>query len=198
MAQPIQNRLVGTLVLVALGVLFLPDMLNGEKKRVEEQFATIPLRPSVAESTLPEQALSPLAEAEAPVAIPLEDSESKPVETAQLPATTEVEVTESAQAEPTPKPKPKAVESQAKSERSGWSIRLGSFRSASNVNRLVKDLRAQDYPAYTVPAKPVDGQITVVFVGPDIDKSRIEALQRELAEEHALQTQLVRYNPLQI
>jgi DedD protein len=36
-------------VLVALGVIFLPDILDGKKDRQEEQFSEIPLRPTVIE-----------------------------------------------------------------------------------------------------------------------------------------------------
>jgi DedD protein len=39
-----QNRLVGTIVLVALGVIFLPDLLDGKQSKVEEVFTEIPLR----------------------------------------------------------------------------------------------------------------------------------------------------------
>ncbi|MGL4447475.1 MAG: SPOR domain-containing protein [Shewanella sp.] len=45
MSSQFHNRLVGTVVLVALGVIFLPDILDGKKDRKEEQFAEIPLRP---------------------------------------------------------------------------------------------------------------------------------------------------------
>lgn len=44
MTSQFQNRLVGTIVLVALGVIFLPDMLDGKQSRVEEVFTEIPLR----------------------------------------------------------------------------------------------------------------------------------------------------------
>lgn len=46
MSSQFHNRLVGTVVLVALGVIFLPDILDGKKDRQEEQFAEIPLRPA--------------------------------------------------------------------------------------------------------------------------------------------------------
>ncbi|MCE1695340.1 cell division protein DedD, partial [Enterobacter hormaechei] len=45
MASKFQNRLVGTLVLVALGVIVLPMIFDGDKKYNEEQFAAIPLVP---------------------------------------------------------------------------------------------------------------------------------------------------------
>lgn len=47
MSSQFHNRLVGTVVLVALGVIFLPDILDGKKERQEEQFSEIPLRPAL-------------------------------------------------------------------------------------------------------------------------------------------------------
>jgi DedD protein len=49
LSSQFHNRLVGTVVLVALGVIFLPDILDGKKDRQEEQFSEIPLRPTVIE-----------------------------------------------------------------------------------------------------------------------------------------------------
>lgn len=48
MASKFQNRLVGTVILVALVVIFLPDMLDGQKiAQKDDAFATIPLRPEL-------------------------------------------------------------------------------------------------------------------------------------------------------
>lgn len=45
MASKFQNRLVGTVILVALGVIVLPGLLDGKKKHYEDEFAAIPLVP---------------------------------------------------------------------------------------------------------------------------------------------------------
>nr|WP_315291275.1 cell division protein DedD [Serratia proteamaculans] len=45
MASKFQNRLVGTVILVALGVIILPGLLDGKKKHYEDEFAAIPLVP---------------------------------------------------------------------------------------------------------------------------------------------------------
>lgn len=45
MASKFQNRLVGTVILVALGVIILPWLLDGKKKHYEDEFAAIPLVP---------------------------------------------------------------------------------------------------------------------------------------------------------
>ncbi len=49
MASKFQNRLVGTVILVALGVIILPGLLDGKKKHYEDEFAAIPLVPKAGE-----------------------------------------------------------------------------------------------------------------------------------------------------
>lgn len=44
-ASKFQNRLAGTIVLVALGVIILPGLLDGQKKHYQDEFAAIPLVP---------------------------------------------------------------------------------------------------------------------------------------------------------
>ncbi|WP_409306915.1 cell division protein DedD [Pectobacterium sp. B1J-3] len=50
MASKFQNRLVGTVILVALGVIVLPGLLDGNKKHYEDEFAAIPLIPKPGDS----------------------------------------------------------------------------------------------------------------------------------------------------
>ncbi|KGT91825.1 cell division protein DedD [Erwinia typographi] len=45
MASKFQNRLVGTVIIVALGIIILPGLLDGKKKHYKEEFAAIPLVP---------------------------------------------------------------------------------------------------------------------------------------------------------
>lgn len=42
MASKFQNRLVGTIVLVALGVIVLPGLLDGQKKHYQDEFRGYP------------------------------------------------------------------------------------------------------------------------------------------------------------
>lgn len=45
MATQFQNRLIGTVILVSLGVIFLPDLLMGKKNDISAPAGSIPLRP---------------------------------------------------------------------------------------------------------------------------------------------------------
>lgn len=69
MSSQFHNRLVGTVVLVALGVIFLPDILDGKKDRQEEQFSEIPLRPTVIEQQKADDDMFEVLSAEDAVAL---------------------------------------------------------------------------------------------------------------------------------
>lgn len=48
MATQFQNRLIGTVILVSLGVIFLPDLLTGKRSNHHDPIASVPLRPDAA------------------------------------------------------------------------------------------------------------------------------------------------------
>lgn len=50
MATQFQNRLIGTVILVSLGVIFLPDLLTGKRSNHHDPIASVPLRPDAAAS----------------------------------------------------------------------------------------------------------------------------------------------------
>jgi DedD protein len=53
-ASKFQNRLVGTIILVALGVIVLPGLLDGQKKHYQDEFAAIPLVPKPGDTDEPD------------------------------------------------------------------------------------------------------------------------------------------------
>jgi DedD protein len=50
-ASKFQNRLVGTIIIVALGVIVLPGLLDGQKKHYQDEFGAIPLVPKAGART---------------------------------------------------------------------------------------------------------------------------------------------------
>lgn len=56
MATQFQQRLIGTVIIVAIGVIFLPDLLSGKKQLEPDEAVTIPLRPQL---DAPLQAITP-------------------------------------------------------------------------------------------------------------------------------------------
>ncbi|MGL9733436.1 MAG: cell division protein DedD [Symbiopectobacterium sp.] len=51
MVSKFQNRLVGTIILMTLGIIVLPALLDGKKKHYKDEFAAIPLVPKPGDST---------------------------------------------------------------------------------------------------------------------------------------------------
>ena len=119
MASKFQNRLVGTIVLVALGVIILPGLLDGQKKHYQDEFAAIPLVPKpgdrdepdmlpAATQALPSQPPEGAAEAvrAGDAAAPSLDPSRIPVNNNSFDVVQEPVVAP----KPQPKPQPKPVE----------------------------------------------------------------------------------------
>ncbi|MBL0661968.1 cell division protein DedD [Aeromonas caviae] len=130
MASKFQNRLVGTVILVALVVIFLPDLMDGNKlEQKDEAFAKIPLRPELepakpalqvsAASTLPAEHLASQQQASAATQWQVEEigdtvtlanqGGANSAGASQAPITQQQPVQAVAQPKPKPEPKPEVI-----------------------------------------------------------------------------------------
>ena len=119
MASKFQNRLVGTVILVALVVIFLPDLMDGNKlEQKEEAFAKIPLRPELepakpalqvsAASTLPADHLASQQQAYAATQWQVEEiGDTVTLAANQAAAAAQAQPATQTAAKPEPKPVPK-------------------------------------------------------------------------------------------
>ncbi|MCY9821813.1 cell division protein DedD [Aeromonas media] len=119
MASKFQNRLVGTVILVALVVIFLPDLMDGNKlEQKEEAFAKIPLRPELepakpalqvsAASTLPADHLASQQQASAATQWQVEEiGDTVTLAANQGSAAAQAQPATQTAAKPEPKPVPK-------------------------------------------------------------------------------------------
>ncbi|MBM7455076.1 DedD protein [Oceanisphaera litoralis] len=196
MATQFQHRLVGTVILVALGVIFLPDLLDGKQQLAPDEAVTIPLRPEL-EPARPVVTAPPAAEQQ-----PVAEPEARPEAWTLEQAKEAPPVAPQAVSKPEPKPAPVAVPTpapvvkpapiikpapivrpapvikqiapqQLAPQQGDHVVQLGAFRNADNVKALVKKLRASGYRAQTTPAVPRQGELNRVWVGPD-SKARLE------------------------
>lgn len=230
MSSQFHNRLIGTVVLVALGVIFLPDILDGKKERQEEVFSEIPLRPQLENNQAQVEAQKPIeivvnsdSTGEKPLAAqPKQERVSLPAQTnsgknsttsasakeksavakvikqKETSAISQPISTSSSQSAKTVNQPASRVKSAAKKDewQVAWTLQLGSFNHAGNVRALVAKLRKAGITAYTLPAKPVDGKLTKVFVGPDVSKEKLKARQAQVFKVTKLKGRIVSYNPL--
>ncbi|SHO58222.1 SPOR domain-containing protein [Vibrio quintilis] len=181
MASRFQSRLVGTIILVALGVIILPDILDGHKTRYKEDIASIPLKPEVGEDSGQYEILSPEpSNAELP---------ESPVEIKETVAEAEEPV---AEVTDVVKTTPKEVPEVNEYKDSGWIIQLMALKNSENAKKLVADLQKRGYLAHT---KSEHGY-TRVIIGPDVSKEKLEQQIIELQKITGSKGQLLKFKPL--
>lgn len=73
-------------------------------------------------------------------------------------------------------------------------IQLGSFSHKSNVEALLKKLKKNNFTAFTRPIKTPNGTLTKVFVGPDLDKKKLEAQLPVLKKLTKLNARITQFN----
>jgi len=220
-ASKFQNRLMGTIVLVALGVIVLPGLLDGQKKHYQDEFAAIPLVPKpgdrdepdmmpAATQALPAQPPEGAAEevragdAAAPTL-----NESRLVANGNPPPEVTAAPTSPPKAKPVEKPQPKpqvqqpvvnepppkAPEEKPQPSGKAYVVQLGALKNADKVNEIVGKLRSAGYRAYTSPTTPVQGKITRILVGPDASRDKLKNSLGELKQLSGLSGVVMGYTP---
>ena len=188
MTSALKNRLVGTIIIVALAVIFLPDFLDGKKQTNKEPFVSVPAsppkKPIVEPEAFPSERVAKAAQL--PVTVTddkaLDDesvTSSAPSETQALPEPEEASITsEDSLASQTVI---KAPDSSTVDD-AGWVIQLGSFRHEKNVKSLLNKLEKAGYRAFSRRIMTNSGPLNKVFVGPDLEKQKLEAALPHLRE----------------
>ncbi|CDG49110.1 cell division protein DedD [Serratia symbiotica] len=191
MASKFQNRLVGTVILVALGVIILPGLLDGKKKHYEDEFAAIPLVPKpgdVEENTMLPPVTQPLLAPPTVGAEALVEHQVAPEAAVQqaghqntpppvhkpMPLPTPVDVKPDLMPKPKPAPVQKSVKEQAPVGQA-YVVQLGALKNAARADEIVASLRLSGYRVFTVPSTPVQGQLTRIYVGPDASKQKLQS-----------------------
>lgn len=188
MTSALKNRLVGTIIVVALAVIFLPDFLDGKKQTNREPFVSVPANPPKKPIVEPEPFPS---ERVAKAAVPAVEIEDEPalddVLTSKTPKETSVEDTSTAAVAQGEEKDDLASQTvvETKSEAAddaGWVIQLGSFRHEKNVKVLLAKLEKAGYRAFSRKIQTSSGPLNKVFVGPDLEKQKLDAALPHLKE----------------
>lgn len=195
MASQLQNRIVGSIILVALAVIILPELLDGKQLRQEQDFEAMPLQPEV--DVVEQQVTLPATELEG-TAINVEQAGNEEVTlTAEVaPGLDETAAnarnakdSESPSTTPDPVPVPDAL------QEPGWVIQLGAFSNAESVDKLMQQLQQQGFAAYRESTQ-VNGKTLIrLFVGPALTQAELEQQLPELKELTGLNGRVVRFEP---
>ena len=153
MASKFQNRLTGTIVLVALGVIILPGLLDGQKKHYQDEFAAIPLVPKPGDRDEPDmlpaatQALPAQPPEGAAEEVRAGDAAAPSLDPSRLATNNNIEIDPVPVEQPKPVEKPKPVETQPKPQRDKAAEQLAA---ASETPPQAKQDAAPTGKAYVV------------------------------------------------
>ncbi|NRA55438.1 MAG: SPOR domain-containing protein [Gammaproteobacteria bacterium] len=222
MTDQIKNRVVGTVVIFALAIIFLPDILDGKKQQTSTEFVSIPVKPVAATvaqiiAEPSQQVLAPKSPTIDPKTSGTQKSSTAVQAVAQLndkKVTQRKPIASSAKPKPKPKPaasstspvvatsavpKPKAAtwrkQPSTKPTINAWAIAVGSFNDPANAKSLLVKLRTKGFTAFSVPAKPRKGDISKVYVGPSTSKAKLTSLQPKLKAAINESGYITVYNP---
>ncbi|MCB5225693.1 SPOR domain-containing protein [Alishewanella sp. 16-MA] len=191
MIAKFKHRLLGTSILVLAGIIFLPDLLDGEKQVVKDDFKVIPDRPEFVgvqqvqpfpddEFAAKQQAVNSQLIDDVDV---LDDADNSS-DSANLPSqqyaqvtagTTEAEkvATPTKVVEATPSTTP--TKTAVALNQAAWVVRVGSFSNPQNASALEAKLRQAGFATFTRSITNSNGQpLTSVFVGPEVRRERLE------------------------
>ena len=193
MNQNTKQRVVGTIVLLALALIFLPIIFDGEGSYQRPVSSRIPDPPVI--SLLPEPVPQRVVlENDPPPTVVPEESVidnsavSKPQVTQVDDVVSEPETATLADSSVSDGPN---LDESGLPE--GWSVRLASFSAASNADALLNRLLAANYRAYSRPVQTDQGVMTAVYVGPQLEREKTEMLRRQLQQEFQLNGIIVRF-----
>ncbi|HHF3239186.1 TPA: SPOR domain-containing protein [Vibrio alginolyticus] len=195
MASKFQSRLVGTIILVAVGVIVLPDVLDGKKLHYKEEFASIPIKPELDSDVENFEILEPVEDditlPDSPVEAVVQEREYAQVAVSEpepVPTSKPEVIKQPEQVEVVTRP----VQEKNQYEDSAWIIQLMALKNHENAVALVADLQKRGYQAHT----KKENEFTRVIVGPDVSKSKLERQVQELQKITGSKGQLLKFKPL--
>lgn len=194
MNSALQNRLVGTVIIVALAVIFLPDLLDGKKQTKQDIQVSIPKVPEVLSMQQPSEvdmeALNQQAQITASIELEtaVDDEPSTELESSR--PTMNIPTTNNASSELNMQPQNPnaslAYQTQIliadPQDSAGWVVQLGSFRHQKNVRELINVLEKAGYRTFSRPVQTPSGELTKVFVGPEIEQEKLKMALPHLNE----------------
>ena len=198
MTAGFKHRLLGATILILAGIIFLPDLLDGEKQVVKDDFKVIPDRPEFQGVQQPEpfdqaafDSASSIAAASQVNENALDDESGNSSAASEqsadsLPSQTYAQVTLNGENVAVTSKEPAVGNEPANATavaENAWVVRVGSFSNPQNANALVAKLRQQGYVTFTRDITNSNGQkLTSVLVGPELRKAQLEQQVEQLQE----------------
>lgn len=195
MERHLKERIVGATVIVALGIIVIPWLLDGpaQSSRPVEQAIelppveqpgrtyTIPLDPAAGPAVPVESGNGQPAQSRPAAGAIQRPSDEPPVAPVRQPEPQVTRPTEQpAQPPPRPAPQPApAVQPQAPAAEA-WTVQVGSFSQADNAQSLLARLKAEGFEAFVSRVATDAGTMHRVRVGPVPERADADRLLTRL------------------
>lgn len=203
MNRSMQERFVGTIVVVTLGIVLIPAWLDGPESPVARP-RTGDLPGAVQSRTirLDAEERRPVATPAPIVTVPAASTESPsarpvpPTSAAEEPLVPEAAAVlppDRAGADEPDRPASEAASSPPPvvPAAAGWAVQVGSFTSTANAERLAASLESSGFPAFVSRHEQGGRTLLRVRAGPEPERSGARALAARL-EKAGHKTQIVR------
>jgi DedD protein len=197
--QATKQRIVGSVVLIALALIFLPIVFDGQGSYDTQITSRIPDAPIVEPFTLP-QPTRPIIQADQPEFTAQSNFPEAVIEQTQTDSAADIPaVSELGQAPPAEvvSSKPSYVRTAPElgpdGLPAGWSVRLATFSDTDNAATLLNRLVDAGYKAYSRSLQRDQGELTAIYVGPWLDRARVDQYLKELQTEFNLAGIVERY-----
>ncbi len=209
MNEILKQRLVGALILIALGVVFWPIIFVEPVATPLGEAAQVPVRPTIDTTSIDPpgrhglRSSPPLqARGEAEAALTTESGnavientiEKAPVP--QKPSARDKPVTAPTKKQPTTRreaPAKPAID--ADGVPIGWILQVASVSSPSKAEGLRSHLVDMGYKAYIKKIKKENSILLRVYIGPKFERARLEAIQSSIDTEFKVKSMVRRYIP---
>jgi DedD protein len=190
-------RILGAVVIVSLAAIVLPRLWEDASGVPNMQLSfAIPKPASGVTATLPKSPTAPSAsESEFTVVAKTPSKHSQPaVKQAVAQHAVQTPAAKTALASPAAVPVPVATaKAFPLSVPEAWVIQLGTFSNAANVAQLIAKLRKDGLTAYQRTKNVSNRNLIQVFVGPEIEKNKLDPLLKELHDKFNLRGVVRKY-----
>jgi len=192
----LKQRIVGAIVLVALGVIFIPMVLNRDDSNTGITGSNIPLQPreleQLAKQTPPAPPPAPVVPAETHQLVD-KDTPPLPQATPSLEQENSTPTKSESPAPDTSKDKPVMPDQTVKTR--GWVVQVASFTDRNKALHLRDTLRKAKFNCFVESVTGKRGTLYRVRVGPVIKRQEADHIQARLTKQLKLKGTLVMAYP---
>jgi len=191
----LKQRLVGAIVLVALGVIFIPVLLEGPEQTLVPEMEALP-------EPIDRQLRKPMNAFPAPDAIPAEPEQSvvlaEPEPEPEPASETRLEeasapvqaVNQPEPLSPPPVPEEKPLKA---GPLASWVVQAGSFSSEQNALRLRDKLREAAFVTQVEKARVGGKSHYRVRIGPFLERAEAEKSRKQLLDKFTIKGRVLSY-----